>query len=394
MNLICLIWLILCFLFLGTPAVQYLYLYKQYHKRKFEKMNTKDIFNFPSITFLIPTYNEENMIGYKLENLYNLRYPKHLMQIIVVDSASIDGTVDKALQFIKSHPDMNLSILREEKRSGKSRALNTALKYASGDVIIVSDVDSFLPQDILLKSIPKLNSPSIGALSGREVFLNQHKNWVILSEESHLKFMDILKIGESNIHSTIFFEGGFSAYKRKYLDRFDDKTGSDDCGTALNIVQKGARALFDPNAIFYTIFPNSLKSKLRIKIRRANQLIRIWIHAFSLLLRGKLLLPKKIAIFEIFSFVVNPIIFALLLFITPIIALQFFQLSLFLLLILFSLLIISQVRFVVLNGLLSYIVLLVALLTLVSGKRFTTWMIPEERKLFLPYEILKNKGLI
>jgi cellulose synthase/poly-beta-1,6-N-acetylglucosamine synthase-like glycosyltransferase len=349
---------------------------------------------FPSITILVPTYNEANLIEYKLENLYRLKYPKTLIQIIVVDSGSTDGTVNKVSKFIENHPDICMKILKEYKRGGKSKALNLALKYASGDVIVVSDADSFLPSDILLKSLPKLSDPSVGAIGGREVLLNLSSSWVTVSEEYYLKFMDIIKQGESKIHSTIFFEGGFSAYKRKYLDSFDDKTGSDDCGTALDIVQKGVRTIFAPEAAFYTVFPTTLRGKLTIKIRRSNQLVRVWMKCLRIMLSRKLLLPKKIAMLEIFSFLVNPLIYALVLFTTIILVLQYLPIFLISLLILLPLFLISRIRFLFLNGMLSYFILLGALLALLFGKKFTAWEIPVERKKLLTKEMLKSKDLI
>lgn len=391
MDIVFIAWLFLCTFFLGVPGIYYLYL--RYVAQKPWRLKIDETY-LPSITILVPTYNEADLIGYKLENLNNLEYPKVLIQIIIVDSASTDKTLDRVLKFIEYHPEMNVKVLREKSRSGKSKALNFALRCATGDVIIVSDADSFLPPNILLRSLPILGDPSVGALGGREVFLNLDKSWVTLSEESYLRFMDTIKLGESKIRSTIFFEGGFSAYKRGCLDEFDYKTGSDDCGTALSVVQKGVRTVFAPEAFFYTVFPATFKGKLRIKVRRANQIVRIWIECLNLLLREKLLLPKKIAVFEIFLFLINPLVFALLFFMTFVLILQYLPHSLFFLLVPAIALAIPRIRFLFLNSVQSYFVLLGTLLALIFRKKFTAWEIPEERKLLLTGEMLKKKGLI
>lgn len=391
MYLVFIVWLFLCTFSLGVPGIYYLYLRHVARKPwgfKIEKAY------LPSITLLVPTFNEAKMIDYKLENLYTLKYPKDLIQFIIVDSASTDDTLNKVFEFIKRHPEMKVKVLREKSRSGKAKALNFALQYASGDVIIVSDADSFLPSDALLKSLPILSEPSIGAFGGREVFLNSNKSWVTLSEESYVEFTDTIKIGESKIHSTIFFAGGFSAYKREFLDEFDYETGSDDCGTVLRIVQKKLRTVFVPEASYYTVFPVTFKGKLSIKVRRANQLVRIWIKCLNLLLRGKLLLPKRIAMFEIFLFLINPIVFALLIFTTSVLILVYLPYSLLLLLILLIALVIPRIRFLFLDVLQYNFILLGTLLALIFGKKFITWKISEERKLLLTGEMLKKKNLI
>ncbi|MGB9693832.1 MAG: glycosyltransferase, partial [Fervidobacterium sp.] len=107
----------------------------------------------------------------------------------------------------------------------------------------------------------------------------------------------------------IRFEGGFCAYKRDAFDLFDCETGSDDSGTALKVVLNGYRSILVPDAVFYTSFPSSLFMKFRIKLRRANQLIGLWFKCLKLLFRGRLSLPKRIAIPEIVLFIFSPIIF-------------------------------------------------------------------------------------
>lgn len=348
----------------------------------------------PSISILVPTYNEESLISYKLDNLYKLKYSKDLIQIIIVDSASTDNTINKVHEFIENNSTMNIKVLEEKSRKGKSKALNFALKYATGDVIIVSDADSFLPSNILLKSLPILNNKSIGAYGGREVFLNTNKSWVALSEESYLSFMDTIKLGESKIHSTIFMEGGFSVYKKEYLSEFDTKTGSDDCGTALSVIQKGFRTLFIPEARFYTIFPDTFSGKFSIKIRRANQLLQIWIECLTLLLQSKLKLSKKIVLFETFLYLINPLIFLMLVINTIILTLQYMPNSLIFILFFTLTLVILRIPYLFLNFVQSNFILLYALLGLIFGKEFTVWTIPKERQMHINKEILNEKGLI
>ena len=391
MSSLLIVWLFLCLIFLGVPGVYYLYL----RRMKSRPWNLKIDKSFlPSITILVPTYNEANVIGFKLRNLHKLKYSKDLTQIIVIDSASKDNTLDEVFKFVEDHPELDVQVLKEDKRSGKSRALNVALKYATGNVIIVSDADSFLPSDILLNSLSLLSDPLIGAVGGREMFLNSSKSWVTLSESSYLDFMDVVKLGESKIHSTIFFEGGFSAYKREFLDEFDSRTGSDDCGTALRIIQKKARAIFAPEATFFTVFPVTWKGKLSIKIRRASQLVRIWIECLRLLLHRRLFVPKKIALAEMFIYLINPVVFVLLVFTTSALVLEYLPYSLVFLLIPLLGLLIPKFRFLFIDFLQSNCILLGALMAFVLGRKFTVWNTPEELRSLLTREMLEEKNLI
>ena len=81
----------------------------------------------PKVSIIIPTYNEAEIIRFKLANTSRLSYPKDLMEIIVVDSNSNDGTTQIVKDFTQQNPDLNITLIAEQERKGKSHALNTAL---------------------------------------------------------------------------------------------------------------------------------------------------------------------------------------------------------------------------------------------------------------------------
>lgn len=264
----------------------------------------------PKISILVPTYNEADIIHFKLKNLIKVKYPKNLMQIIIVDSNSQDQTLNIAKSFIEQHPESNIQILIESERRGKSAALNFALKKCEGDVVIISDADCFWPSDILEKALPFLADSNVGAISGPKVLLNAEDSWVTRTEDIYLTSSNIIRLGESKVCSTLLFEGGFSAYKREVLESFDPyNTGSDDCGSIITMAEKGYRAIIVSEARFYCAFPRAWKDKVSIKVRRANQLIRVFWNYLSLLLKGRIKIQKRIIIQYIITFFISPIMF-------------------------------------------------------------------------------------
>ena len=296
-------------IFLGTYLVYFLYL-RRYVKRAW---NIQVDESFESeVSILIPVHNEEANIESKLENVENVLYPKEKMEIIVADDASDDGSVNKIEGFMQRHPGLNIKLVRQNPRAGKSAALNKALQVSTKPIVVVSDADTWWPPDILRKALPYLADPSVGAVTGRGVNVNVGGSWVTRAEESYLQLANFVRLGESKIYSTIRFEGGFCAYKRDAFDLFDCETGSDDSGTALKVVSRGFRTILAPEVIFYTHFPSSFLEKFKIKVRRANQLIGLWVKCLKLLFDRRLPLPKKIAIAEIALFIFNPIIFLML----------------------------------------------------------------------------------
>lgn len=344
----------------------------------------------PSISIIIPTYNEGNVIRHKLQNLAQIDYSKDLIQLIAVDSASTDDTLKEIENFKEEHSNLNIVTIRENERRGKSSALNLALGRSEGEVIIVSDADCFWPRDILSKTIPYLADNEVGAIAGQEKLLNPNQSWVTKTENLYRDKMFKIQLGESKLYSTVQFEGGFGAYKRKVLDQFDIETGSDDSGTALNLIQKGVRTIVLPQATFYTFFPPSWKGKLTIKIRRTKQFVRIWSKCFRLMIRGKLLLPKRVFLPQAFFLFINPIIFVTFL-LSSIFLL--FQLPILVLLPII-LIAIPKTRIYLIEVFQNNLIALLALIETASGKGSIIWTKAEDSRKNFRVETLEKYELI
>lgn len=327
----------------------------------------------PAISVLIPVHNEENIIKAKLRNVKDVLYPKEKIELIVADDASEDETLMKVRDFVKDNPDLNIKVVRQYPRVGKSAALNKALTVSTHPIVIVSDADTQWPQDILQKALPYLSDPKVGAITSRGINRNANQSWVTKAENQYLQLTSLIRLGESKMHSTIRFEGGFCAYKRNAFERFDDETGADDSGTALEVVQNDYRAILVPEGMFYTDFPTSLLGKLKIKVRRANQLICLWMKCLKLMWKRRLVFPKRIVVPELLLFVLNPVIFVALV-VTGLSFVVLFPFSIF-----------SLVIVLLIGGLLLFarrmlfeividnLILFYALASFIVGRRYVAW---------------------
>ncbi len=377
--------------FFGVPGAYYLYLWRNLSK----PWNlVVDRSNLPPVTILIPAHNEEKTIRLKLLNISEVAYEKEKMQIIVVDDVSSDNTIKEAQNFIRAHPELEMTIVEGRERTGKSIALNNALKYAKHDIIIVTDADTFWSHDILGEALPYFSDRSVGALNGRQTLLGSGGNLSTQTERAYLDLTyGLIKLGESKIHSTIIYHGLFSAYSRRYLRNFNLET--DDSGTALDIVQNGGRAIFIPAAKCFEIPTSSWKGKINTKLRRANRLLAIYAKCFRLLIKGELKLPLRIALPEIFINLINPILFvllsaALLIFLVTNLVYLLIGGTIFSILLLFS----SKFRLLFLEAVQDYFVLFLAIFSLIFGKKFSMWETLDESRAMLDESMLKQNDLI
>lgn len=100
------------------------------------------------VSVIVPAYNAEKYIERNLESLYRQNF-KH-MEVIVVNDGSIDNTQFKVELFMKTHPQLNITLINID-NGGLANARNVGLKRAKGDFFINLDADDFLCDEILNK---------------------------------------------------------------------------------------------------------------------------------------------------------------------------------------------------------------------------------------------------
>ena len=382
-------WLLVGAVFFGVPAVYFAYM----KKRSSSSWNLNlDSGYLPSAAVLIPVHNEEQLIGLKLENTARVAYPKDRLQIVVANDSSTDGTLSEVNRYIASHPEQKISVFDSKVHLGKTGCLNIALKSLESEVVVISDVDCFWPSDILTKALTYLSDPEVGAITARELLLNPLDSWVTLGEQFYDSNIQAVRIGESKLYSTIFFQGGFAAYKRSALAEFNHAT--DDSGTALDVVQAKKRALLIPEVGFFTLSPTTWRSKVSVKIRRASHLQHLWARCLNLMAHRKLAMPKRIAIPEIILHIFNPVLLVAFLALSVAAMVELPFLALGLVLVAAGVLAVKRIRVMVVELLQSNFILLTALSLFFTKRNFTVWQPTVESRSALNSQVLREKNLI
>ena len=96
------------------------------------------------LSIVIPAYNEENRLPGSLQTILNyLAAQDFRSEIIVVDDGSSDQTYNRSSEFKKDHP--NLTVLKNEKNSGKGYSVQRGVFASKGKYILFSDADLSTP---------------------------------------------------------------------------------------------------------------------------------------------------------------------------------------------------------------------------------------------------------
>lgn len=218
--------------------------------------------NFPSLTLLIPAYNEEDNIAKTISSLLSCKYPKDKLEIIVID----DGSRDKTAEIVRQFPVKLIS----KPNSGKADSLNCGIKEAKGDFIGVVDADSYPEEDALLKVMHCFKDPEVAAVTSAvrvgntETFLGklQSIEYTIIAWARKLL---------EHVNSVYVTPGPLSVYRAnilKELNGFDTKVLTEDIELAWRILKnKNYKIKMCLASRIFTIVPNKLRAWWRQRLR-------------------------------------------------------------------------------------------------------------------------------
>ncbi len=204
-----------------------------------------------TVGVVVCAYNEEHNIGPLLTDLIKERVD----EIVVVASGCTDTTVEIVREYEAKH--RNVTLVVEEKRSGKTSAVNLALRLVRSDFLI------FLPADVRPAegSISKLITgfkPEVGIRVGRPSPIDERSN--TMGKLSHLMWtlhnrtlMELSAKGDLG-HAS----GEFFAIRRGIISELPSYVVNEDAYIAIVARRAGFRIEFEDNAIAYMRGPGTV----------------------------------------------------------------------------------------------------------------------------------------
>lgn len=172
-----------------------------------DEPNTSGVGNYPRITVLICTFNEEANLPHVLT-----RIPPFVDEVLLVDAHSTDDTVEIAN---KLRPDIRVIY---QPGSGKDDALVFGFRQARGDIIVTLDADgSTRPEEI-----PNFIKPLVNGYDFAKGSRFLHSS--PLNMPVHRRFVNLAMAILANVlHGTRFTDlcSGYNAFWRTSLARLN-----------------------------------------------------------------------------------------------------------------------------------------------------------------------------
>jgi len=245
---------IVTYIYLGYPLLLFII------SRLFPKNNIISHSFLPTVTVLVSAYNEEDVIEKKINNLLELKYPKDLIRFIVCSDCSDDETDEIVLKY----KDRNITLVRQGERLGKTACLNKAIKQVDSEIIVFSDANSMYEDDAVKKLVRNFADQKIGYVVGMQLY--EEKASEKSREVSYWAYEINLKKWESKIGSVVGGDGAIYAIRKEL---FEDLEPGDinDFLNPLQIISKGFRGIFEPEAICFEEPSESVDLETKRKVR-------------------------------------------------------------------------------------------------------------------------------
>lgn len=187
----------------------------------------------PSVTVLVPAYNEARFIARKIQDTAAQDYPADRLEILVVDDGSTDGTAAAAMSV--AHP--SLRVVTVTTRAGKSAAINQGMQQARGHIVVLTDANGSLDPGSLRAIVRSFDHPDVAVVSGRKLPVGEGAHGA--GESLYWRFESALKAAEGRIGRVVGADGGIFAVRREHFEPIPGGIFADDYWIPIDALRRG-----------------------------------------------------------------------------------------------------------------------------------------------------------
>lgn len=213
--------------------------------------------HYPTISVIIPAYNEEKVIAKTIESILEVDYSKK--EIIVVD----DGSKDNTLRIAKRYEQDRVKVLHKE-NGGKATALNYGIAFAKGEIIAVLDADTIVGKTSL-KEIAKIfaDDENVAAVAGN-IKVRNKVNWLTWCQAlEYVAGLQISRRAFDMFGAITIVPGALGSFKKSVIQEagaYDKETIVEDFDATVKVIKSGMVVRGTTKSIAYTEAPESLSS--------------------------------------------------------------------------------------------------------------------------------------
>jgi cellulose synthase/poly-beta-1,6-N-acetylglucosamine synthase-like glycosyltransferase len=247
-----------------------------------------------SFTIMLPARHEEDVYRETIQKVYELNYPKELMQIIAICREDDPGTIAEAQAKIDELGDPNVQLLIfNDLPINKPHGLNLALQVARGDVVTIFDAEDEPHPDILNIINTTMLDEDVDVVQSGVQLMNHNTRWFCF-----LNVLEYFFWFKSSLH---FFSrigmtplGGNTVFVRRLLMEqlggWDETCLTEDADLGIRLSESHARMriIYDDEFVTKEETPHTIEQFIKQRTR--------WNQGFiQILVRGEWLKMEKLS---------------------------------------------------------------------------------------------------
>lgn len=218
--------------------------------------------NLPRLSLLIAAHNEERFIARRIENALAMDYPADRLEVVVAS----DGSSDRTDELVRNCSDPRVRLLPLNPRRGKAVALNTAIPGLSGEIVALSDANTFYEPGAARKLARWFRDESLGSVVGKLILIDPQGASNV--DGAYWKYETFLKTRESRLGALLGANGAIYAIRKGDYVSIPDNTIVDDFVIPLMIaLRTGKKVIYDTEAVAREETPETIGSEFRRRSR-------------------------------------------------------------------------------------------------------------------------------
>jgi cellulose synthase/poly-beta-1,6-N-acetylglucosamine synthase-like glycosyltransferase len=276
-------------------------------KEKEEEKEIEDK-DYPSVTFLIPCWNEQDSVINTVNSVLALDYPKDKFHIIAID----DGSTDKTLERLQEFVDHNQVQILTKDNGGKHSALNHALTFLKTELVVSFDADTKINTDAMKKAANYFIKDTALMALGGTVLIDKPKTIAQKAQEIEYEIFSFTKKMLGKADAVFVVPGAFSVFRREVFDvvgGYNNAHNLEDIELTIRMQKAGLKVRHAHDAIVWTKGPDTIKKLYKQRLR--------WSYGFimNMLDYKAMLFNRKYKNFGIFTLPMTIFTYVILLFV-------------------------------------------------------------------------------
>ena len=251
----------------------------------------------PTVSVLLPCYNEGETVYRTIESISRSNYPNELFEVIAQDDCSADDSFQWMLKAQRDFTNIRIRCGRNDVNCGKARTVCNALHHSAAELVISIDSDCIFHPDCVRELTACFSEPGIGSVGGRVGVSNPNDSMITAVQTLiYYSAFHLYKIPENWTRSVCCISGCLFAIRRSLMLELEPQIrGRNWFGIPVNqgedrflthqTLLRGYGTYINNDAVCWTAVPTTLSVLFKQQLRWRRSIVRDFFYTLRTLPR-------------------------------------------------------------------------------------------------------------